>query len=69
MKRMPAAKTPLGDYQPYLSIVGATMFGIGIFALIPKSNAGKWQEVQEPENTWAEKRPVGSSSIYVNEER
>lgn len=66
---MTAAKTPLKDYKPYLSIVGATMFGLGIFSLIPKSSAGKWVEAADSENIWTEKRPSGSSSTYVNPER
>lgn len=66
---LPPAKTPLGDYKPYLSIVGATMFGIGIFSLIPKSVAGRWVEKAEPDSIWNEKRPSGSSIEYVNKER
>lgn len=68
MSNMTAAKSPLSDYKPYLSIVGATMFGIGIFSLIPKSNAGKWVEAKNSDSIWTEKRPSGSSVTYVNED-
>ena len=68
MSNMTAAKSPLSDYKPYLSIVGATMFGIGIFSLIPKSSAGKWVEIANAESIWTEKRPSGSSIVYVNED-
>ena len=66
---LPPARAPLSDYRPYLSIVGATMFGIGIFSLIPKSSAGKWIEVKDSDNIWIEKRASNSSSTYVNEDR
>jgi hypothetical protein len=65
---MTAGKTPLSDYKPYLSIVGATMFGIGIFSLIPKSVAGRWVEKEDSGSIWNEKRPSGSSVVYVNKE-
>lgn len=65
---MTPAKTPLGDYKPYLSIVGATMFGIGIFSLIPKSVAGRWVEKEDSASIWNEKRPSGSSVVYTNKE-
>ncbi len=63
------ASSPLTDYTPYLSIVGATVFGIAIFSLIPKSNAGKWTEVADSDSTWSEKLPSGSSVTYVNEDK
>ena len=66
MSNMTAAKSPLSDYKPDLSIVGATMFDIGIFSLIPRSSAGKWVEVADSDNIWTEKRPSGSSIEYVN---
>lgn len=68
MSNMTAAKSPLSDYKPYLSIVGATMFGIGIFSLIPKSMAGRWTEAQDSDSIWNEKKPSGSSVVYVNKE-
>jgi hypothetical protein len=68
MSNMTAGKTPLSDYKPYLSIVGATMFGIGIFSLIPKSVAGRWVEKEDSGSIWNEKRPSGSSVVYVNKE-
>lgn len=68
MSNMTAAKSPLSDYKPYLSIVGATMFGVGIFSLIPKSVAGRWVEKEDSGSIWNEKRPSGSSVVYVNKE-
>lgn len=65
---MTPARAPLSDYKPYLSIVGATMFGIGIFSLIPKSVAGRWVESANAPSIWNEKRPSGSSIEYVNKE-
>lgn len=69
MSNMTAAKTPLSDYKPYLSIVGATMFGTAIFSLIPKSVAGRWTEVRDSDSIWDTKPPSGSSISYVNEDR
>ena len=61
---LPTAKAPLTDYKPYLSIVGATTFGIGIFSLIPKSVAGRWVEPPAVDSIWNEKKPSGSSVVY-----
>ncbi len=69
MKAM-SAKGPIeNDNRPYLSIVGATIPGIGIYSLIPKSQAGLWIEMPNMNDTWIEKLPSGSSVIYVNEDK